>query len=147
MINNEFIIRKMNPFEYNLLIDIWINSSLPFKLEGRDTEVNIKRQLQQNNNRFFVAEINKELVGVVIASHNGRKGWINRLAVLPKFRGNGIATSLMKKAEDFFISNNIKIFACLIEDWNENSMKFFQDKDYIEHKDIIYFTKKFDPEI
>ena len=53
----------------------------------------------------------------------------------------------MKKAEDFFISNNIKIFACLIEDWNKHSMKFFIDKDYLEHKDIIYFTKKLDPEI
>ena len=143
----EFTIRILNPSEYNSLVDIWEKSSLPYKPEGRDSEDNIKRQLRLNNNRFFVAEIEKELVGAIIASHNGRKGWVNRLAVLPKFRGKGIATSLMKKSEEFFLSNNIKIFASLIEDWNENSMRFYIDKEYIKHKDIIYYTKKIDPKI
>lgn len=53
----------------------------------------------------------------------------------------------MKKSEDFFLSNNIKIFACLIEDWNDNSMQFFIDKNYIKHKEIIYFTKRIDSKI
>ncbi len=143
----EFTIRILKPSEYHSLVDIWVKSSLPYKPEGRDSEDSIKRQLKLNNNRFFVAEIEKELVGAIIASHNGRKGWVNRLAVLPKFRGKGIATSLMKKSEEFFLSNNIKIFACLIEDWNYNSMNFFLNKEYIEHKDIIYYTKKIDPKI
>ncbi|MCK5050172.1 MAG: GNAT family N-acetyltransferase [Candidatus Cloacimonetes bacterium] len=147
MENIEFTIRILKPSEFNSLIDIWVKSSLPYKPVGRDSEENIKRQLQLNNNRFFVAEIEEELVGVIIASHNGRKGWINRLAVLPKFKGKGIATSLMKKSEEFFLSNNIKIFACLIEDWNDQSMEFFLKKEYIEHKDIIYYTKKVDPKI
>ena len=145
--NNKFIIREMHASECEILIDLWTRSSLPIKPKGRDTKENIRKQLLFKNNRFFVAEIDDRLAGAIIASHNGRKGWINRLAVLPEFRGKGIASSLMKKAEEFFISNNIKIFACLIEDWNDNSMKFYQDKDYIEHKDIIYFTKKLDPEI
>ena len=144
---SKITIRILKPSEFNSLIDLWINSSLPIKPEGRDSEDNIKRQLQLNNNRFFVAEIKKELVGVIVASHNGRKGWVNRLAVLPKFRGKGIATSLMKKSEEFFLSNNIKIFACLIEDWNDQSVEFFLKKEYIEHKDIIYYTKKVDPKI
>ena len=147
MENIEFTIRILKPSEFNSLIDLWINASLPIKPEGRDSEDSIKRQLQLSNNRFFVAEIKEELVGVIIASHNGRKGWINRLAVLPKFKGKGIATSLMKKSEEFFLSNKIKIFACLIEDWNDQSMEFFIKKEYIEHKDIIYYTKKVNPKI
>ena len=137
----------MHTSECDSLIDLWTKSSLPIKPKGRDTKENIRKQLLFKNNRFFVAEINEKLVGAIIASHNGRKGWINRLAVLPEFRGRGIASSLMKEAEEFFISNNIKIFACLIEDWNDYSMKFFINKNYIEQKDIIYFTKKLNPEI
>ena len=144
---NKFIIRELKLTECDSLIDLWIKSSLPIKSKGRDTKENIEKQLQIENNRFFVAEIDKKLVGAIIASHNGRKGWINRLAVLPEFRGKGIASALIMKSEEFFISNNIKIFACLIEDWNDYSMKFFINKDYIEHKDIIYFTKKLDPKI
>ncbi|MDP8201874.1 MAG: GNAT family N-acetyltransferase [Candidatus Tenebribacter burtonii] len=145
--NNNLIIREMLASEYENLIDIWIKSSLPFKPEGRDSEENIKRQLKLKNNRFFVAEINERFAGAIIASHNGRKGWINRLAVLPEFRGKGIAASLIKKSEDFFLSSNVKIFACLIEDWNETSMIFFHNKDYVKHKDIIYYTKKLNPDI
>ncbi len=145
--NNKFIIREIQAFECNSLFDIWTKAALPFKLEGRDTKDNIQKQLLIETNRFFVAEVNEELVGALIASHNGRKGWINRLAVLPKFRGKGIAALLINKAEKFFLSNNIKIFACLIEDWNVTSMKYFQSKNYIKHKDIIYFTKKLNPEI
>jgi len=144
---NKFIIRELRLTECDSLIDLWINSSLPIKHKGRDTKENIEKQLQIENNRFFVAEIDGELVGAIIASHNGRKGWINRLAVLPEFRGKEIASALIMKSEEFFISNNVQIFACLIEDWNDYSMKFFKYKDYIEHKDIIYFTKKLNPEV
>lgn len=143
----KFKIRILKLSEYNSLIKIWVKSSLPYKPKSRDSEENIKKQLQLNNNRFFVAEITGELVGAIIASHNGRKGWINRLAVLPEFRGKGIAASLMKRSEEFFLSNNVKIFACLIEDWNDLSMKYFLKKEYVEHKDIIYYTKRIDPEI
>jgi ribosomal protein S18 acetylase RimI-like enzyme len=145
--NNKFIIREIHVSEFDSLINIWTKASLPFKPEGRDTKDNIRKQLFIETNRIFVTEINEKLVGALIASHNGRKGWINRLAVLPEFRGKGIANSLIKKAEDFFLSNKIKIFACLIEDWNDQSMKFFQNKDYIEHKEIIYFTKRIDSKI
>ena len=147
MKNSDLIIRQLKPSEYDVLIDVWTRSSLPFKPEGRDTKENILNQLKITNNRFFVAVMANELVGAIIASHNGRKGWINRLAVLPEFREKGIAAALIKKSEEFFLSNNIKIFACLIEDWNEQSMRYFLNKDYTEHKDIIYFTKKIGPEI
>ena len=86
MEDKKIIIRNMNPSESDSLFDIWTEASLPFKPEGRDTKDNIRKQLLIETNRFFVAEINEKLVGALIASHNGRKGWINRLAVLPEFR-------------------------------------------------------------
>ena len=141
------IIRDLKPSEYNSLIDIWERSSLPFKPNGRDAEHNIIKQIQTENICFFVAEINDKLVGAVIASHNGRKGWVNRLAVLPEFREKGIAAALLKRSENYFLSNNINIFACLIEDWNDVSMEYFSNNNYIPHKDIIYYTKKLRPDI
>jgi len=141
------IIRAMKPAEYDSLIDVWKRSSLPFKPEGRDTKQNILKQLKIADNRFFVAAVDNKLVGAIIASHNGRKGWINRLAVIPEFTGKGIASALIKKSEEYFLSNNIMIFACLIEDWNEQSTSFFQNKDYTQHKEIIYFTKKLSPQV
>jgi len=143
----DFVVRILNTSEIDLLIDLWNKSSLPIKPQGRDTKKNIKYQMQIENNRFFVADYQHQIIGAVIASHNGRKGWINRLAILPEFRSRGIATSLIKRSEEFFVTHNIKIFACLIEDWNDESMTFFHKNDFTSHKDIIYFTKKVDPEV
>ena len=92
----------MNSSECDSLINIWNKSSLPFKPKGRDTKENIRKQLLFKNNRFFVAEIDEELVGAIIATHNGRKGWINRLAVLPEFRG--------KRNRFFFDEESRRIF-------------------------------------
>lgn len=133
--------------DYESLIDVWEKASLPFKPEGRDTKENILAQLKITTNSFLVAVVDHQLVGTIFASHNGRKGWINRLAVIPEFRGKGIAAALIKKSENFFLANNVKIFACLIEDWNDLSMRFFQNKDYTEHREIIYFTKKLSSEV
>lgn len=140
-------IRTLKVSEAASLIELWQKASLPSKPKGRDTIHNISEQIKVKHNQFFIAEFDNEIIGAVIASHNGRKGWINRLAVLPKFRNKGIASKLIEISEQYFLSNNIKIFACLIEDWNETSKNFFHNKSYRYQEDILYFTKRIDLEV
>ncbi|MCF7859033.1 MAG: GNAT family N-acetyltransferase [Candidatus Cloacimonetes bacterium] len=141
------IIRQLRESEISDLFRVWEKSSLPYKPTGRDTEANILEQMMMPTNRFFIAEVKNKIVGAVIASHNGRKGWINRLAVLPEYRKMGIAKALITHSESFFRDNKVEIFACLIEDWNEYSMEFFQLNRYKKHNDIFYFTKRLNPGI
>ena len=141
------IFRRLNPNEYEDLIELWSIANLPFKPNGRDTEENIIKQLKVANNAFIVAECSDNIIGVVIASHNGRKGWINRLAVHPGYRKKGVASNLIKKAEEFLQEQGIKIFAALVEDWNFQSQNLFEKNNYDEFKGIHYFTKRLDKEI
>ena len=124
------------------LINLWKEAELPIRPNGRDTEENLKKQIREPNNFFLKATVNKEIVGVLIASHNKRKGWINRLAVLPRFRHRGIAAKLIAEAEKRLEAAGIFIIACLIEDWNDASKKLFKKNEYKFHKDIYYFTKR-----
>ncbi len=87
------------------------------------------------------------MVGVVFGTHDGRKGWINRLAVLPPYRKCGIGKRLVEEVEDRLREIGIRIFACLVEDWNEVSIKFFHRLGYDSHKDINYLTRRDVPEI
>jgi ribosomal protein S18 acetylase RimI-like enzyme len=82
-----------------------------------------------------------------LGTHDGRKGWINRLAVAPEFRHQGIAQLLLKEAEEEISRKGIEIVTCLIEDYNQTSMDFFQKAGYIKHNDIIYFTKRKYPQV
>jgi ribosomal protein S18 acetylase RimI-like enzyme len=63
----------------------------------------------------LVAESNGKIVGTVLGTHDGRKGWINRQAVDHVFRRKNIAKKLVSEAEKWFEESGLEIFACVIE--------------------------------
>jgi ribosomal protein S18 acetylase RimI-like enzyme len=144
---SNLIIRELKKDEYNTLINIWKRSGLPHRPEGRDMKERILKEMDNHQSKFLAADLENQVVGVVLVTHDGRKGWINRLAVLPEFRDRGIATRLMDEAEESLRLAGIGIFACLIEEWNDGSMEFFSHKGYIKHDKIKYFTKRDYPEV
>ncbi|MCK4433646.1 MAG: GNAT family N-acetyltransferase, partial [Methanomicrobia archaeon] len=78
----------------------------------------------------------------IIVNHGGRKGWINRLAVLPEFQRRGVASKLIEYGETWLREKGIKIYATLIEDYNNTSKTLFKKLGYISHSDIFYFSKR-----
>ncbi|MGZ4887063.1 MAG: hypothetical protein ACXVJK_04855, partial [Candidatus Aminicenantales bacterium] len=65
--------------DYRRVVDIWTEGRLPVKPRGRDSRANIEKQIELPNVLFLVAESEGRVVGTVLATHDGRKGWINRL--------------------------------------------------------------------
>ena len=102
----------------------------------------ILKELDNPQEAFFFAEHKDRVIGTILVSHDGRKGWINRLAVIPEYRDKGLAAKLIETAEKFLSEQNIEIFACLIEEWNKSSKQLFQKLGYKRTDDIIYYTKK-----
>jgi ribosomal protein S18 acetylase RimI-like enzyme len=138
----EFKIRRLTAEDYDRLIELWTECRLPVKPEGRDSRAEIVRQLGLPYVNFIAAESDGRVVGTVVASHDGRKGWVNRLAVDPAFRGRGLGRRLVREAEEWLEAQGMGIFACLIEDWNGVSMELFQKLGYVKHGEIIYFAKR-----
>lgn len=60
----------------------------------------IRRKLTVQPELFLVAHTNGRIVGTVIAGFDGVRGWIHHLAVHTEFRRKGIATMLMRSAEN-----------------------------------------------
>jgi GNAT superfamily N-acetyltransferase len=85
------------------------------------------------------------VVGTVLATHDGRKGWINRLAVDATLRKRGIGARLVRAAEAWLDAEGLDILACLIEDDNAVSMAVFETLGYSKHPEIIYFAKRKHP--
>ncbi|MCK4356684.1 GNAT family N-acetyltransferase [Candidatus Bipolaricaulota bacterium] len=126
---------------------MWEEAGLPFKPNGRDQRERLAREIEGPCSIFLVAEDAGELVGAILGTHDGRKGWINRLAISPRHRRQGIASVLVAAVKERLSARDIEIFAGQIEDWNEASMIFFEDLGYIRHDDIIYYTKRKNPEV
>ncbi|MVT13698.1 MAG: GNAT family N-acetyltransferase [Euryarchaeota archaeon] len=128
--------------DYDDVVALWVRAGLKFKPKGRDSKDFILKQMEKNPQMFLGAYDNGKLVGVVLLTDDGRKGWINRLAVDPDYRRKGIAKSLIDKSEEIFRERGIHLFAALIEDWNIPSQELFHSKGYNKHNDIFYFTKR-----
>jgi len=141
------IIREFSIKDYDALMTLWNDAKLPFKPTGRDKRDNIECELKQENAIFLVAEINGKLVGSVFGTHDGRKGWINRVAVAPEFQRQNIAKKLIAEVEDRFSELGIDIISCLVEDWNTKSLKVFEKLGYKKHTDILYFSKRKDSNV
>jgi GNAT superfamily N-acetyltransferase len=82
------------------------------------------------------------LVGVVLATNDGRKGWINRLAVLPEHRRQGYATRLVAEAEGVLRSVSITVIAALIEGGNDVSLALFERLGYAELPGGTHYLSK-----
>ena len=128
--------------DYENIVCLWKACSLPYKSSGRDSRNSIEKELDHASTEFWVAEINKCPAGSIFGTHDGRKGWINRLAVHPDYQRQGVAGALVAKVETQFKRCGIQIIACLIEEWNVDSRKFFEQQDYLIHNEIHYYSKR-----
>jgi len=140
-------IRKLTMYDYEEMINLWVKADLPYKPKGRDSKKAIAEQIQANPQFFLGAFDEDRLVGTAIISCDARKGWINRVAVDPDCRRRGIAKILIAESEKILRKQGVRIFCALIERDNKASRQLFRKCDYVEHGDIIYFSKRDSDEI
>ena len=132
---------------YKSIIRLWKDAQLSFRPKGRDSPEEMKLQFEQDSDIILGAFESGELIGVIFGSDDGRKGWINRLAVHTDHRGRKIALSLIEALEKALKKRGRKIICTLIEDWNESSFSLFNKMGYVRHDDIIYLSKRESEEI
>lgn len=138
----EIAIRELREEDYGALVALWREGGLPYRPQGRDGREALARQLKEDTAVYLVAEVAGTVVGAVLGSHDGRKGWINRLAVLPDYSRRNVGAMLVAEVERRLAARGIAIFACLVEDWNEGSKAFFEKVGYKPFRGVSYFTKR-----
>ncbi|MFW6141172.1 MAG: GNAT family N-acetyltransferase [Candidatus Saliniplasma sp.] len=134
---------KTPPIEdYERILELWDDGDLPYKPEGRDTRENIAKELKEQPEYWIGAyDESDKLVGIIFGTDDGRKGWINRLAVDRDYRSKGIGTELVKILENVFQEKGFKIWAALIEPDNPEGMRFFAYLGF-EDDEIRYYSKR-----
>jgi len=141
MNSQHILIRQLKSEDYDSVISLWNSANLPVRPKGRDSYKKINEQIRSNNTILLVAELNKNIVGTILGTHDGRKGWINRLAVDAEFRRKNIAKRLVSEIERRFEKIGLEVVACLIEGRNTVSVEVFKKLGY-EEWDVKYFSKR-----
>ena len=143
----ELLITRYKTGDYDTMINLWESAGLPYKPLGRDSRESIEKEVKNNSCRFLFAQIDDKYIGSILVTHDGRKGWINRVVVLSEYRNKGIARKLVDAGENWLKEQGIGIFACLIEGYNNESFEAFKKMGYIPFEGIRYLTKRMDSDI
>jgi ribosomal protein S18 acetylase RimI-like enzyme len=138
-------IRELRPENYAEMIALWERAGLAYRPRGRDSPAAIAAQMERDPDLFLGAFVAGKLVGTAIGSDDGRKGWINRLAVDPAYQRRGVARSLIAEVERRLQGRGREIIAALVEDWNTASLALFQDCGYVLDWTILYLSKRTAP--
>ena len=135
-------IRKLTANDYDQMAALWTKAELAFKPKGRDSKQVIAREMPADPDFFIGAFEGNRLVGVVVLSCDARKGWINRLAIDPEYGRRGIAKALIAESEKTLGKHGFRLFCALIDHGNVASKELFKKCGYVEHHDIVYFSKR-----
>jgi ribosomal-protein-alanine N-acetyltransferase len=76
---------------------------------------------------FFVARIDKKIVGYIIGYKNGKTGVLVSIATHPEFRGKGIGTKLWERLVQFFNESGVKKVKLQVRKSNFVAQKFYEN--------------------
>ena len=139
--------RRLTIDDYDDMLRVWAAAGLPIKLNGRESRNMIEAEIGRDYCAFFGVFDGDRMVGLTIAQYDGRRSWVNRLAVDPDYRGRGLALELIEKCEEFLSQYGELLVCALIEDENTPSMDLFEKAGFVCLNEIKYWSKRPRPDL
>lgn len=137
-------IREMTIEDYEDVYALW-DASEGIGLSDADSKEGIKRFLKRNPMLSFVAMDNGEIVGAALCGHDGRRGYIHHLAVIPSHRREGIGRSLVGRC--MYALMRIGIGKCHLFVFGENqeAIDFWETLGYSQRVELVMMSQQVHP--
>ncbi|MBR0422308.1 MAG: GNAT family N-acetyltransferase [Clostridia bacterium] len=134
-------IRLMTIEDYEKVYMLWLSCAGMGLNNLDDSKEGIDKFLKRNPDTCFVAEDGDNIVGVIIAGNDGRRGYIYHTAVNSVLRNQGIGTKLVDAAMDALKKNGINKVALVVFDRNKNGNCFWDSIGFSARDDLVYRNK------
>ncbi len=105
-------IRPCRLEECPAVLDLWTAAGADPTVT--DTLEDVERLVRENGDLFLVAAQEASVVGTIIATWDGWRGHIYRLAVRPESRRKGIGRALVQEAERRLVARGSRRIVCLV---------------------------------
>ena len=138
-------IRNMKIEDYDAVYAIWLSCPGMGLNDVDDSREGIERFLARNPESSFVAEDGGEVVGVILAGSDGRRGFIYHTAVRGDRQREGIATALVNAAMDALERLGISKAALVVFDRNEIGNAFWEHIGFSVRHDLVYRNRTIVP--
>lgn len=131
------MIRKMTVEDYDAVYSLWLSCKGMGLNNLDDSREGIAAFLNRNPDTCFVAE-EREIIGVILAGNDGRRGYIYHTAVFPSHRGKGIGRELVQTALTALKECGIHKVALVVFSGNEAGNVFWERMGFSVREDLTY---------
>ncbi|EIY4754886.1 GNAT family N-acetyltransferase [Vibrio cholerae] len=131
--------REMDISDYNEVIALWATTE-NLSLRDADSQPNIEAYLKRNQGLSFVAVSDSLVIGAVLVGTDGRRGYVQHVAVSSDFRGQGIGKSLIQKATDALSRIGISKTHLFVLIENVAAQDFYTKLDWYPRDEIRMFS-------
>lgn len=138
-------IRNMNIKDYGAVYALWLSCPGMGLNDVDDSREGVGRFLDRNPESCFVAEEAGEIIGVILAGNDGRRGFIYHTAVRGDRQREGIATALVNAAMDALERLGISKAALVVFDRNEIGNAFWEHLGFSVRHDLVYRNRSIVP--
>lgn len=136
----EIIIQEMVPDDYREVYKLWENTP-GVGLSNADTYENICRFLQRNKGLSHVCRHKGKIIGTILCGHDGRRGYIYHVAVIPEYRGIGIGRRLVEKSLEKLREEGIDKCHLFVITENKIGNAFWSSIGWIKREDIFVYSR------
>jgi ribosomal protein S18 acetylase RimI-like enzyme len=117
-------IRPFAPDDEPAVVALWKECELT--RAWNDPHKDIARKLAVQPELFLVGVIERDVIATVMAGYEGHRGWVNYLAVAPRFRGRGFARALMKHVEELLRLRGCPKLNLQVRNSNPEAIAFYR---------------------
>jgi ribosomal protein S18 acetylase RimI-like enzyme len=135
----DWIIRDATEADITAVLKLWAESEARPSLT--DNEQVVADLLKANPGALFVADVKGKVVGAVIATFDGWRGNIYRLAVNADYRRRGLARAMVAESEDRLRRMGAKRMTALVESDHPYATGFWDDAGYERDPVMLRYFK------
>lgn len=132
------LIRLMRAGDYEQALALWESSSGLSLTAEDDSREGIEKYLLRNPKTCFAAEADGQVIGTILAGHDGRRGYIYHLAVNERFRRHGLGRELVQHAVEALKEQGIHKAALVALADNQPGNAFWESMGFYCRENIFY---------
>ncbi len=122
------IIRPYAAGDFAAVTALWDATGI--SIHYNDPAKDIPRMLATHNCQLYVGTVDGRVMASIMVGHEGHRGWLYKLAVMPEFQGKGYGRDLVRQAERWLVARGAPKVNLMIRDTNIKVRQFYQRLGY-----------------
>ncbi|MGR5167484.1 GNAT family N-acetyltransferase [Vibrio astriarenae] len=129
----------MDISDYLQVIKLWQGTDAMLLREA-DSLANIDKYLSHNSGLSFVAETNQEIIGAILVGTDGRRGYVQHLAVKESMRGEGLGARLIDSALEALSTIGIEKTHLFVANENIGAQRLYEKLGWFPRDEVRMYS-------